>query len=152
MDQFVSDVKASSDHYFHKCCLYNRLFVRCSKTKRHYRPEYGSGRVDQYRTCFEYFHIFFRCFLIHSANPKSRPVGTIVFGHVRPSVRTYVRPNFSNLEKQNNRKQCSLLAWLWVLPSGSLMTPVLWNPIFGEKNLNSGNEMCLRISGKIDLQ
>ena len=43
-----------------------------------------------------------------------------------PYVRTYVRPHFSNLEKQNNRKQCSLLAWLWVWPSGSLMTPVLF--------------------------
>ena len=42
----------------------------------------------------------------------------------------YVRPHFSNLEKQNNRKQCSLLAWLWVWPSGSLMTPVLFLNIY----------------------
>ena len=34
--------------------------------------------------------------LIHSANPKSRPVGIIVFAHV---VRPSVRPHFSNLEK-----------------------------------------------------
>ena len=61
--------------------------------------------------------------LIHSANPKSGPVGVIVFAHV---VRPYVRTHFLNLEKQNNRKQCSLLAWLWVWPSGSLMTPVLY--------------------------
>ena len=61
--------------------------------------------------------------LIHSANPKSWPVGIIVFAHV---VYPSVRPHFSNLEKQNNRQQCSLLAWLWVWSSGSLMTPVLW--------------------------
>ena len=34
--------------------------------------------------------------------------------------------HFSNLEKQNNRKQWSLLACLWVWPSWSLMTPVLF--------------------------
>ena len=37
-----------------------------------------------------------------------------------------ITSHFSNLEKQNNRKQCSLLAWLWDWPSGSLMTPVLF--------------------------
>ena len=36
-----------------------------------------------------------------------------------------VLPHFSNLAKQNNRKQWSLLARLWVWPSESLMTPVL---------------------------
>ena len=66
------------------------------------------------------FPFFF--LLIHSANPKSWPVGIIVFAHV---VRPSVRPHISNLEKHNNRKQFSLLAWLWVWPSGSLMTPVL---------------------------
>ena len=60
--------------------------------------------------------------LIHTANPKSWPVGIIFFAHV---VRPSVRPHISNLEKQNHRKQCSLLAWPWVWPSGSLMTPVL---------------------------
>ena len=47
----------------------------------------------------------------------------------RPSVRSH----FSNLEKtntKNNRKQCMLLVWLWVWPSGSLMTPVLFFIIF----------------------
>ena len=48
--------------------------------------------------------------LIHSDNPKSRLVWIIVFAHV---VRPSVRPHYSNLEKQNNRKQCYLLAWLW---------------------------------------
>ena len=43
---------------------------------------------------------------------------------VRPSVRTSAL--FSNLEKQKTTKQCSLLAWLWIWPSGSLMTPVLF--------------------------
>ena len=60
--------------------------------------------------------------LIHSANPQSRPVVITVFAHaVRPSI----RPHFSNLAKQCNRKQWSLLARLWVWPSGSLMTPGL---------------------------
>ena len=45
--------------------------------------------------------------LIHSANPKSLSVGIIVFAHV---VHPSVCPHFSNLEKQNDRKQCSLLA------------------------------------------
>ena len=49
---------------------------------------------------------------------QSWPVGIIVFAHV-------IRPYFLNLAKLNNRKQCSLLARLWVWPSGSLMTPVL---------------------------
>ena len=42
--------------------------------------------------------------------PKVVAGRIIVFAHV---VRPYVRPHFSNPEKQNNRKQCSLLAWLW---------------------------------------
>ena len=68
-------------------------------------------------------HAGLKILLIHSANPKSRPVGIIVLAHV---VRTYVRPHFSNVARQNNRKQCSLLVWLWVWLSGSLMTPVLY--------------------------
>ena len=56
-------------------------------------------------------------------DPLGQPkVGIIVLAHV---VRPSVRPHFSNVEKRNNRKQCSLLSWLWVWPSGSLMTPVL---------------------------
>ena len=41
------------------------------------------------------------------------------------TVRPYVRSQFSNLTKQNNRKQWSLLARLLVWPSGSLVIPVL---------------------------
>ena len=68
--------------------------------------------------------IFSWTFLIHSTNPQSRPVVIIVFSHVRP----YVHPHFSNIAKQNNRQQLSLLARLWIWPSGSLMTPVsFWN-------------------------
>ena len=52
--------------------------------------------------------------LIHSADPQSLPVGIIVFAHV-------VRTN------KTKRKQCSLLARLWIWPSGSLMTPVLYS-------------------------
>ena len=48
------------------------------------------------------------CLLIHSADPQSRPVVIIIFAHViRLFVRSSgrrVRPHFSNLAKQNNRK------------------------------------------------
>ena len=56
--------------------------------------------------------------LIHSADPKSRLVGIIVFAHV-------VRPHL--FSKSSKTKQCSLLARMWVWPSGSLMTPVLFH-------------------------
>ena len=80
-------------------------------------------------------------FLIHSANPKSQPVGIFVFAHV---VRPYVRPHFSSLEK-SNRKQHSLLAWLWVWPSGSLITPVLLSFVF--RNFEEWRRMtCVKIT------
>ena len=53
--------------------------------------------------------------LFHSANSQSRPVGIIVFAHV-----VHPSPLIKSSKKQ--RKQCSLLEWLWVWPSGSLMT------------------------------
>ena len=54
--------------------------------------------------------------LIHSADPQSRPVMIIVYTHVaRPSIRSY----FSKYSK--TRKPYSLLARLWVWPSGSSM-------------------------------
>ena len=51
-------------------------------------------------------------FLKICIDPLGQPIvtaGIIVFVYV---VRTYVRvrPHFSNVAKQNNRKQCSLLA------------------------------------------
>ena len=58
--------------------------------------------------------------LIHSADPQSRPIVIIVFAHV---VRPFV-PTFQN-ETNFKRKQWSLLARLWVWPSGSLKTPSL---------------------------
>ena len=63
--------------------------------------------------------------LIHMARPKSRPVVIIVSAHVRPS------PLFT---KQTNFKQKNVRYWrdLWVRPSGSLMTPVLY--LFPAKN------------------
>ena len=71
------------------------------------------GRVDLWwlLSCFSSFYR--RNFLIHSANPKSRPVRIIVFAHVFKSRKT------------KQQKTSSLLSWLWVWPSGSLMTPVL---------------------------
>ena len=71
--------------------------------------------------------------LIHEADPESRPVVIIVFAHVvRSYVRQYVRPSVPTFQNKMNfkRKQCSLLARLWVWPSGSLITPVLFNFIF----------------------
>ena len=68
--------------------------------------------------------------LIHSANPQSQPVVIIV---VRPFVRPYVHPHFSNLAKRNNRKQWSLLARVWVWPSGSLDDTCLVYHIFIHK-------------------
>ena len=59
-------------------------------------------------------------FLIHSTYPQSWPVGIIVFAHV---VRTYSNSSKTNIK----RKPCSLLTWLLVRPSGSLMTPVLFS-------------------------
>ena len=53
-------------------------------------------------------------------DPQSRPVVIIVFSTCRPSV-----PTFQN-KTDFKRKQCSLLARLWVWPSGSLMTHVLY--------------------------
>ena len=41
------------------------------------------------------------------SDPLGQAKVTAGFAHV---VRSSVRPHFSNLEKQNNRKQCSLLA------------------------------------------
>ena len=51
---------------------------------------------------------------IHSSfDPLGRPSITAGWDHCFCTCRPYVRPHFSNLEKQNNRKQCSLLARLW---------------------------------------
>ena len=41
-------------------------------------------------------------FLIHSADPQSRPVVIIIFAQI--CVRTYV-PTFQNIEKQNKRRE-----------------------------------------------
>ena len=94
------------------CLLWTFFFKFHCLTSEVFFCEFGRGK--------------FRKQLIHSANPKSRSVGIIVFAHVRPSV----RPHISNVENQNNRKQCSLLAWPWVWPIGSLMTPVLFLFVF----------------------
>ena len=62
-------------------------------------------------------------------DPLGRPTVTalviIVFAHV---VRPYVRPSVPTFQNKTNfkRKRCSLLARLWVWPSGSLMTPLLY--------------------------
>ena len=66
---------------------------------------------------FQYYFTF---------DPLGQPQVTAGRDHCFRTCCPSVRPHFSNLEKQKNRKQCSLLAWLWVWPSGSLMTPVLF--------------------------
>ena len=57
-------------------------------------------------------------FLIHEADPQSRPVVIIVSAIV-------VRPSDPTFENKANfkRKQCLLLAILWVWPSGSFFFP-----------------------------
>ena len=77
--------------------------------------------------------------------PKVKSGSDQCFRRCCPSVRTH----FSNLEKQNNRKQCLLLARLWVWPSGSLMTAV-WLNLFSlekisDKKLLLGLLWMLRI-------
>ena len=62
---------------------------------------------------------------LHHIYPLGQPTVTAGRDHCFRICCPSVRPHFSNLEKQNNRKQCSLLAWLWIRLSGSLMTPVL---------------------------
>ena len=77
--------------------------------------------------------------MIHSTragsdfDPLGQPKVTAGRGHCFWTCCPYVHPHFSNLEKQNNRKQCSLQAWLWVWPSGSLMVPVLFPLYFWKK-------------------
>ena len=82
--------------------------------------------------CNRYACLFF-------IDPLGQPK-VIVFAHI---VRPSVRPHFSNLEKQNNRKQYSLLAWLWVWLSGSLMTPVLFS--FVAEQVSSKNVLLFLI-------
>ena len=57
--------------------------------------------------------------LIHEANPQARLLVIIVFAHV---VHVCTSKNKTNFQ----RKQCTLLARLWVWPCGSLTTPVLY--------------------------
>ena len=92
--------------------------------------------------CFKnYATLFISCTII---DPLGRPTVTavviIVFAHV-------VGPHFSkSLSKQNKRKQCSLLARLWVWPSGSLMTPVLFIlPLACQKCLLATSSMLVPI-------
>ena len=62
-------------------------------------------------------------FLIQSANPKSRPVGIIVFAHVvRPSV--YPSPLLKS-RKTKQQKTMFATGVTMGLTSGSLMTPFL---------------------------
>ena len=59
------------------------------------------------------------------ADPLGQPTDTASSDHYFRTCCPSVRPHFSDLAKQNNRKQWSLLARVWVWSSGSLMTPVL---------------------------
>ena len=75
----------------------------------------GGGEKGNFPT------LMFLLYLIHSADPQSRPVVIIASAHV---VHPSVRPHFSKSSKTNQNssaKQCSLLARQWVWPGGSLM-------------------------------
>ena len=58
---------------------------------------------------------------VHQAMSIFDPLGQPEVAAGRDHCFPSVRPHFSNLAKQNNRKQCSLLARLWFWPSGSLL-------------------------------
>ena len=114
-------------HYFHTWCTHVQKFIIRYNTTNTRQRYMGALRVINSQDSFFILFLqifnyqtflihFWSIFLIHSANPKSRPVAIVVFAHV---VRPY--PLF----KSSKRKQSSLLAWLWVWPSGSLMTLVL---------------------------
>ena len=103
------------------------LYVRKQKHTRH--PGLGKGKSPNFSVVLKLYIIGKEIFRIlnHSANPKSRPVGIIVFTHV-------VRP--SSLFKHRKTKQQKTrfaTGGLWVWPSGSLMTPVLWILCFKKK-------------------
>ena len=104
------------------------------------------SREKQHFCHFQFFlpDILFFPFPIHSADPQSRPVVIIVLAvsSVLPSV-----PTFQKLSNKANfkRRQCSLLARLWVWPSGSLMTQFFFlifcqSPV--SENKNSLPKIC----------
>ena len=61
-------------------------------------------------------------------DPRGRPTVADGSDHCFCTCRPYVRTSVPTFQNKTNfkRKQCSLLAILWVWPSGSLMTPVLF--------------------------
>ena len=106
-------VPAGSNHYFHTDCPYVR--PKTSKSSyNHCRPGLWVGRVDHW------WHL--HCWSTRPTLSHSR--GIIVFAHV-------VRP--SPLFKSRKKQQKTMFATgvtIWVLPSGSLMTPVLSKLVF----------------------
>ena len=60
--------------------------------------------------------------------PRGRPTVTASSDHCFCTCHPFVRRSVPTFQNKSNfkRKQCSLLARLWVWLSGSLMTPVLW--------------------------
>ena len=60
-------------------------------------------------------------------DPRGRPTVTAGSDHCFRTCRPCVRPHFS-------QNETNLLARLWVWPSGSLMTPVLYVLFFHERN------------------
>ena len=108
---------------------YGSLFRTCTDN------EWSLGHTHSPTSCIHYFHLK----LIHSANPKSRPVGIIGFSHVvRPS------PLFKS-RKTKQQKTLLLLGWLWVWPSGSLMTTVLFVLFCEILKSGDGRMTCVKI-------
>ena len=67
--------------------------------------------------------------LIHSANPQSRPAGSDhCFLTYCPSVRTSTLFKIQQNKRYFKRKQHSLLARLWVWPSGSSAITSIMHP------------------------
>ena len=93
--------------------------------------------------------------LIHSANPKSRPVGIIVFAHVvRPSVRPSDRSHFSNLENKTKFATCVTMGLAeWIIDDNCLVCDIFkqilkFFKILLQYNLTPNDVLSLEITCK----
>ena len=115
-----------SDHYFHMCCLFVCPSIRFSvpnfqnlSKQKKFKWKWWSPLAGLW--VWPIGSLMTSVLLIHSKDP------TVLAGcdhnfhtFVRPSV-----PSFQNIDKQN-KSRVKITVGLWVWPSGSLMTPVLF--------------------------
>ena len=97
---------------YEKYDLHYRLLLIIATAVNHQHQQInGQGYVQKTGTLFD---------------PRGRP--TVTAGSDHCSWTSSVRPSVPTFQNKTNfkRKQCLLLAILWVWPSGSLMTPVLY--------------------------